>query len=215
MITSDIILLLVVFCGLTALQFFKGRRDNLALMSIFSHELENAIEPKDKLYTWLGGYIGFKADYNIGEGTLDKVEVTLTLLPRHSLLYFPIALLISKRDRLYLVFRLQKKPSNETHIVEKRYKRTRKIEEEVAFDVEEINIGKKNFKVLYEKSNIAKTLVSWFKNLENPSLIKHIAIVPKTNVFYVFMKPKPGLVEDYVKKVMDLLNSASFKNILR
>jgi hypothetical protein len=113
------------------------------------------------------------------------------------------------------VFRLQKKPSNETHIVEKRYKRTRKIEEEVAFDVEEINIGKKNFKVLYEKSNIAKTLVSWFKNLENPSLIKHIAIVPKTNVFYVFMKPKPGLVEDYVKKVMDLLNSASFKNILR
>jgi len=215
LITSDIILLVVVLCGLTVLQFFKGRRDNLALMRIFSHELENAIAPKDKVYTWLGGYIGFKADYDVEEGTLDKVEATLTLLPRHSLLYFPIALLISKRDRLYLVFRLQKKPSNETHIIEKRYKRTRKIEEEVAFDVEEISVGKKNFKVLYEKSSIAKTLVSWFKNLEDPSLIKHIAIVPKTNVFYVFMKPKPGLVEDYVKDITDMLSSASFRNILR
>jgi hypothetical protein len=208
--TSDILLLLVVLCGLTVLQFFKGRKDNLALMRIFSHELETAIAPKDKVYTWLGGYIGFKASYAVGEGMLDRVEATLTLLPRHSLLYFPIALLISKRDRLYLVFRVQKKLSNETHIIEKRYKRTRKINNELVFNTEEINVSKKNFKVLYETSEIAKTLVSWFKNLDDPSLIKHVAIVPKTNVFYIFMKPVPGLVEDYVKNVMGVLRSATF-----
>ena len=207
MITSEIILLLVVLCGLTTLQFFKGRKVNLALMSIFSHELENGIKPIDKLYTWLGGYIGFKAEYDTSEEMLDKVEATLTLLPRHSLFYLPITLLVTKRDRLYLVFNVKKKLLNEAHIIEKRYRRTRKIEGEEAFDVEEISVGKKKYEVLYEKSSVAKTLITWFNSLEDPSLIKHIAIVPKTNVVYVFMKPKSGLVEDYVKKVMDMLTS--------
>ena len=34
---------------------------------------------RDWLYTWIGGYPGFKAVYDVDEKSIKKVEMTLTL----------------------------------------------------------------------------------------------------------------------------------------
>jgi hypothetical protein len=83
-------------------QFFRGRKLNLMIMRRVSRALEDALKPTDKEYTWLGGYIGFKGKYELESA---DVEATLTLLPRHALLYFPISLVINRSDRLYIVVR--------------------------------------------------------------------------------------------------------------
>lgn len=98
----ELIFLLILLSAIAMYQFFKGRKLNLGIMSRVSKDLEEALKPLDKEYTWLGGYVGFKAKYKLKNA---DVEATLTLLPRHALLYSPISLLVNKADRLYIVVR--------------------------------------------------------------------------------------------------------------
>jgi hypothetical protein len=99
---AELILLLLLLSAVARYQFFRGRKLNLMIMKKISGELEDALAPLDKEYTWLGGYVGFKAKYALEKG---EAEVTLTLLPRQALLYLPFSLLINRGDRLYLILR--------------------------------------------------------------------------------------------------------------
>ncbi|MDY6986265.1 MAG: hypothetical protein SVE93_07730, partial [Candidatus Thermoplasmatota archaeon] len=98
----ELIFLLLLLSAVAMYHFFRGRKLNLLIMSKVSKDLEEALKPVDKEYTWLGGYVGFKARYKLRNA---EVEATLTLLPRHALLYFPISLIVTKADKLYIVVR--------------------------------------------------------------------------------------------------------------
>jgi len=98
----ELIFLILLLSAVAMYQFFRGRKLNLMVMGSVSKYLEDALRPVDKEYTWLGGYVGFRANYSLEHG---EVEATLTLLPRQASLYFPISLLVNRSDRLYLVFR--------------------------------------------------------------------------------------------------------------
>jgi hypothetical protein len=38
-----------------------GRRHNTNLMKYYAHIMETALRPTDQQYTWIGGYLGYKA----------------------------------------------------------------------------------------------------------------------------------------------------------
>ena len=42
--------------------------------------------------------------------------------------------------------------------------------------------------------------------MAKPANIKHVALTPKTNVFYVQMKPEPETISDDVKRLVDFVN---------
>ncbi len=98
----ELLSLILLLSAVAMYQFFRGRKLNLMMMSKVSKGLETALKPTDKEYAWLGGYVGFRANYSLEHG---EVEATLTLLPRQALLYLPVSLLVNRSDRLYLVFR--------------------------------------------------------------------------------------------------------------
>lgn len=198
---DSMIFLLVILAGAATYQFYKGRKLNLMLMKYYLNEIEEVIKPVDKEYVWLGGYVGYRAKYKVSDDQVEKVETTLTLLPRQSLLYFPIALVTSRHDKLFLVFRLREVKGN-AHLILKGYFRIKpKIEDEELLVRDYVDINGVTFEVLFDDRKLVDRLIELVRTLPEPRNIKHISLTSKTDVFYVFMKPEPENVKDYLNKL--------------
>ncbi|WP_297534936.1 hypothetical protein [Thermococcus sp.] len=202
-VSSTLLFALMVVAALTSIQFYKGRKLNLQLMQHYLRSIEEVVKPKDKDYVWLGGYIGFRASYKLDRDNVRKFEYTLTLLPRQSLLYFPIALLTSRHDKLYFVIRPQSQIKREAHLIQKGYYRMRpNIENEDFLQREIIDVAGKQYEALYEKKRDVIKLKELVESLSKPHNVKHVSLTPKTNVFYVLMKPEPDTIERDVEKLL-------------
>jgi len=94
--------LIVVLATAMVYWYFYWRKRMLKFMRDITVSLEGALKPRDKTYTLLGYLVGFRAVYELdGKSGFRRAYVLLLLLPRHSLLYYPIAKLITSRvDRL-------------------------------------------------------------------------------------------------------------------
>ncbi|QDA31320.1 hypothetical protein FH039_06530 [Thermococcus indicus] len=196
-----------LIAGISALQFYRGRKLNLMLMEHYIRAVKDVIKPEDELYTWLGGYIGFRAEYKVNRDNIRKFEYTLTLLPRHSLLYFPIALITSRHDKLYLVIKPFSDIQREAHLIQKGYYRMRPgIDNEELLRKEVIEIAGKQYEALYEKKRDVENLRALIESLSNPHNIKHVSLTPKTNVFYVQMKPEPETIGKDVERIVRFAN---------
>jgi len=122
------------------------------MMQHYLRSIEEIVNPKDKEYIWIGGYVGFRAYYKVRENNIDKFEYTLTLLPRQSILYFPISKLINRHDKIYLVIHPYSKIKREAHLIQKGYYRIKpKIEDEEMLKKEIIEVNGKKYEALFEK----------------------------------------------------------------
>lgn len=206
-VSPEVLMAIMVLAGVASIQFFKGRRLNLMLMQHYLRAIEEVIKPKDKEYVWLGGYIGFRAYYKVNEGNIDKFENTLTLLPRQSILYMPISKMISRHDKLYIVVRPYSQIKREAHLIQKRYYRIRpKIEDEELLQKDFIEVNGKQYEALFEKQRDVELLKDFLQGFSKPENVKHVALTPKTNVFYILMKPEPETIQDDIKHVVRFIN---------
>lgn len=98
MATLGIILIFLTAAALSY-GFYWGYRKNLSIMKETAKLLEEYFTPARKHYRWIGGVVGFEAQYFLLDGR--KIHIKLILLPRHAILYYPISLLIHKRDKLF------------------------------------------------------------------------------------------------------------------
>ncbi len=191
-ISSEIVSVIIVLAAISVIQFFRGRKLNLQLIEYYMKRSLEAFKPVDKNFTWIGGYIGYKAEFKLKDGM--KMEYTLTLLPRQSLFYFPISLLTHKHDRLYVVFRL-KKLNGEAHLIKKGFHKLKpKIENEIALKKEIVKIGDSNYELLYDKRKYAEWLTNFLKGFSNTNDVKHLSLTPSTKVLYILMKPNPETI---------------------
>ena len=152
-------ILLIVFTLLVLAGYSLGRKRNLSIVKFVGNTLEEILKPDDQDYTWLGGSIGFRANYKCKD--LEKVEATLTLLPRQSPLYYPVSYLVSGFDRLYVTFFLKSKIKSEGHIINKRYFKFRgpRIDNAQKLSEEEQD----GFLILYQDQRIRSALLNFFK----------------------------------------------------
>ncbi|AIF69167.1 membrane protein [Palaeococcus pacificus DY20341] len=206
-VSPEFLLALMILAGIATFQFYKGRKLNLAIMQHYLRSIEDVVNPKDKEYIWVGGYVGFRAYYKVMENNIDKFEYTLTLLPRQSILYFPISKLINRHDKIYFVIHPYSKIKREAHLIQKGYYRIKpKIEDEEMLQKEIIEVNGKKYEALFEKRRdveLLREFLQGFSKLEN---VKHISMTPKTNVLYVFMKPELETIEDDTKHIVRFVN---------
>ncbi|OYT46324.1 MAG: hypothetical protein B6U85_07660 [Desulfurococcales archaeon ex4484_42] len=204
---TDFLLITIVVALVAVAQFFKGRKINLILMNYTASKFEEILKPKDKIYQWLGLYVGYKAVFKIGNKTLDRVEVTLTLIPRQSLLYYPIALLTSRFDRVFLVYCFKRKFYREAHLVRKGYYRLgirRVITNIDIMKVSEIKVDGTTYYMVFNDASLARKLLDTVKSIAKPKVINHIAIVPANNTIYVAAKLDVKYFEELVDKTYRL-----------
>ncbi len=196
--------LIAVFAlaGATTYQFFRGRRTNLELMRDYVREIEDTLKPIDKLYTLTGLYSGFKSEFKVDSKKVDKVEISLALMPRESLLYYPISLLTLKHDRMYVVFRLLKKPRKEIHLVQPKT---------LSYNAKDLkDVLKREVKVngtTYLTNVPDDETLNFLKPILVNEKVLHVSLVPQTSVLYVFMKPQRGLVREVLKRSLEFIES--------
>lgn len=125
-------------------------------------------------------------------------------MPRQSILYFPIALLTSRHDKLYIIIKPLSQIKHEAHLIQKGYYRMKpKIENEEFLQREIVEIAGKKYEALYEKKRDVELLKYLVESLPKPHNVKHVSLTPKTNVFYIFMKPEPDTTEEDIKKIVE------------
>ena len=93
------IILIFLTAGALSYGFYWGYKKNLSIMKETAKLLEEYFTPARKHYTWIGGVVGFEAQYFLLDGR--KIHIKLILLPRHAILYYPISLLLNKSDKLF------------------------------------------------------------------------------------------------------------------
>ncbi|MCK4263039.1 MAG: hypothetical protein KAW95_03240 [Dehalococcoidia bacterium] len=182
--------------ALTAGYFF-GRRKNVLLMKQYASALEGALKPGDQTYTWVGGYIGFRAEYKVKSELVKRVKATLHLKPRMSLLYYPIALVTMRHDKLYLVVEVGKKVSGEGHLIRKGHYRV--IPPGIAnverFRKREVALGNVQFELLSLDITGEKQLLAWAQGLKiDFDRVKHLSFTSSTDVIYAFVDPAADLI---------------------
>ena len=208
-VTPELLLLIMALGAIATLQFYKGRKLNLTIMNYHLRTIEKVVKPKDKDYVWIGGYVGFRAFYKVNEGNIDKFEYTLTLLPRQSILYFPISKLINRHDKIYFVVKPYTTIRREAHLIQKGYYRFRpKIEDEELLQREVIEVNGKQYEVLFEKRRDVELLRDFIQGFSKAENIKHISLTPKTNVLYVFMKPEIETIGQDVRHIIRFVNES-------
>jgi effector-binding domain-containing protein len=209
MVSIEILTILLLLAAVSVIQFFRGRKLNLELVKFYSAKSVEVFKPEDKIFTWLGGYIGFRAKFDLQDGM--KLEYTLTLLPRHSLMYFPVSLITNRHDKLYLVFRLRNL-DGEAHLIKRGYYRIKpKIENEIALRKEVVKIGNYDYEILYDKKDYADWIVNFIQGFSKIRNVKHISLTPSTKVLYILMKPEPETIERDFRYIYDYIKSHSGK----
>ncbi|MCD6420717.1 MAG: hypothetical protein J7L41_08425 [Synergistetes bacterium] len=201
---NNVVMIMLVLGAVVTLQFFKGRKINLMIMEHYAKKFEKLLRPKDQLYTWLGGYIGFRVNYEIDSETLEKIEMTLTLLPRHSVLYMPVSLITARHDKLYVVFRPKRKVRTDIQIIRKGYYIFKpRIEEEPYLQKEVLEVNGKKFTIMYRERKEFDRFFKRIKDIFDMARVIHIALVSRTNVLYVFLRPSADDTPREIRKAAE------------
>jgi hypothetical protein len=198
LLTQPVFYLFVAFSFLLSAGYFWGRRRNSRIFLNAFDDLMTVLRPDDQTFTNIGGAIGYHANlYFKKKGFfLSQVDATITMLPRHSLLYFPVSKLIRKYDRLFLTMYLKSKPPEECHIIEKQYSRFAgaKISNVERLNKETVTWGAHHFYLYYETQEMHARLMRFIEKNPDPGVIRHIAVVPEQKKCFLFMIPRKGQV---------------------
>ena len=197
--TSSWILPVVIVVALVVTaSYFFGRRENAALMRVCAAATEKALKPLDQSYTWVGGYIGYKAEYKVKDDIIKAVKATLHLKPRMSLLYYPVARFTMRHDKLYIVFECKRSIPGEGHLIKKGQYRVIPpgIEHVEQFRKRDVTVGGVEFELLSLDPRGEKELLHWAEQLraEDYSRVKHLSFTSSTNVIYAYIDPGEELI---------------------
>ncbi len=206
--SGNVIFIIIILAGISVLQFQKGRRINLTLMKLYVEGFEKKLKIKDQNYTWIGGYAGFKADYDLSDNYIKRAELTLTLLPRQSLFYLPISFLVKRGDRLFIVLRPRFRVKSDAHIIKSFYylfgPEIREINELNKGNIELDN--NKGFYSLYEDEATLEKLRKLTQDVfSDVKRVRHIALVKETNVLFCLIRPDPNKTADELRKLVEKL----------
>ncbi len=111
-------LIFIILSIILIIGFYFGRQKNISIMLNFAKHLEELVKPEDKEYQWIGGIAGFKAKFK--KRGFKRIEITFTLLPRHSLLFLPFSYLFFKGDRIFIVIEPINHFKKEWHLLNKK-----------------------------------------------------------------------------------------------
>lgn len=202
--TSSWILPLIIVAALgTTAAYFVGRRQNVMLMKVYAGMAEMALKPADQTYTWLGGYLGFRADYQMKDEFIKLIKVTLHLKPRMSIMYLPVSRFTMPRDKMYVVIESKKHLPGEAHLIQKGQYRfiPAGIDRIEQFRREPVILGGVEFELLYLDAKGQKALLGWAESIkaDDYSMIKHLSFTSSTNVVYARIEPGESLIPSVLR----------------
>lgn len=196
------VLALSILAGVMIVWYYYWRRRMLWLMHSIVKTLEEVFKPVDKNYVLLGYLVGFKSEYKLDSTGAKRIYARLLLLPHYSLLYYPIArLLTSKVDRLDILVKEPGLKLRRMHVVKRGWLRLLKQDDlsVEGLKSEVFEHGGVEYYVYYEDGIDRDILVSLVKN---HSGYLRVSSIPEENAILITMKAEP---ENIVQAAKDLV----------
>ena len=206
--TVSVLIVIVVVSAFIAFSFHTGKRKNREICTATFNELIEVFKPDDQTFTNIGGAVGHHGTFSFKErGSVSRIDVTLTLLPRQAPLYMPISKFLMKNDRLFISVYMRYPPPGEGHIIEKSYTGFRgpEITNISRLRQMEFKWGDLAFFFYYEQDRMIDHFKKLVESLPDPGPIRHIAIVPDQRKGYIFMGLQQEPIETYLAAVYDWL----------
>lgn len=191
--------LLIAAGLLLTIGFRWGRRFNNRILHGTFDVVLDVLKSKDQQFTNIGGQTGYHANFlPAALKSVRRVDATLTMLPRQSLLYLPFSYLIQRFDRLYLNFYLNKKGRGtiaEGHLIDARFEKMRGNRIEHDLTVETFDWGGETYHLYSADETIRAALLDLKERIgDAPGNFRHAALVPEEDKAYLFQIPSPTTV---------------------
>ncbi len=207
-ITVSVLIVIIAVSVFIAFSFHSGKRKNKEIFTGIFKELVTVFKPDDQTFTNIGGAVGHHGTFSFNErGSVSRIDVTLTLLPRQAPLYMPISKLLMRYDRLFISVYMRYPPPGEGHIIERGYTGFRGPEITNISQLRrmEFKWGGLDFFLYFEQDRMVDQFKTLAASLQNPGPIRHIAIVPDQKRGYIFMGLQKESIEAYLAPVYDWL----------
>jgi hypothetical protein len=211
-VQQPLFLLFIAATIVVSLCFFWGGRRNKRIHLSAFNALVDTLNPKDQTFTTIGGQSGYHANIVPRKNRfIRRVDATITLLARHTLLYYPVSRYLRKWDRLFITLFFAKDAHgkiSEGHIIEKEYEdfRAQKITNKDKLKSEQIEWGGKTFTLYYQDQKMHDALLELKKKLDTPGDLRHVAFVPDQEKAFVFLVPRPGETKRVFPHVWSWIN---------
>lgn len=200
-------LILLAICATAG--YFWGRKKNRWIGAWIAQESEAALQPTETEYVNIGGCIGYHFTYGL-TAPFREAKGTFTLLPRHSILYFPISLLIRKHDRLFLQLFTDARLPGEAHILREDYHRTDpgRITGVETMRQERAEMGGQAYMLLWRHPGQDARLRRLLRSLEGHGEgLRHFCCYPGNRNFYLYIVPVHGRLEPLLRAAAGELKS--------
>lgn len=169
--------------------YFFGTKKNRWIASTLTRELEEVLKPLTSNYVNIGGSIGYNFAYSL-PNPYTSAKGTITLSPRHSLLYLPFSLLIGVRDRFFVNVFTKKKLRGEGHLVQAGYLKKANITGIELMEQREVRKGDKSFVLAWKGADLSADLEKLLDALPDPGSLRHFCSYPETRTFFVHGVPR-------------------------
>jgi hypothetical protein len=206
--TAYVLIAIVSISAFIIFSFHSGKRKNREICTAIFNELMKVFKPDDQNFTNIGGVVGHHGTFSFKErGSVSRIDVTLTLLPRQAPLYMPISRFLMRNDRLFISVYMRYPPPGEGHIIEKQYTGFRgpEITNLSRLHQMELQWGDLAFFLYYEQDRMIDRFRELIGSLPDPGPIRHIAIVPDQRKGFIFMGLQQEPIEAYLAAVYDWL----------
>lgn len=195
----------LVILGLAAsAQYFFGRKRNKVLAASISRGLEGLLKPNHTNYVNIGGSIGYNFVYTLSNGPWISAKGTMTMSPRHSLLYLPISRLLGFSDRFFINFFTKKKMRGEAHIISRVTLRRTRIDGVDTMSRREIEAGGRRFVMLWRGTDLSGELESLLSAFPDPKRLRHFCSYPDNRTFFLYTVPNGGEVAEDLRAVLQV-----------
>jgi len=197
-LSNQIFLFLLTLTFITILVYRWGYKRNLRLCQEWAQSLERLFQPIEKQYTWLGGVVGFTAEYRVPPFKL--IKVVLCLKPRQSLLYWPFKLITRRnKDKLQVLFYLPWEVKEEKHLIKKQL-HVPKIYNKARLKQNNILVQGQKFLVFFEKDPFKDLILHRLSQIQL-STLKHLALTRENHVLYLEFQFNSNIIEEITQAI--------------
>lgn len=187
--------------------FMRGQRRNRMIAAEIAHSLEEFYHPEEKRYVNIGGVVGYHIFYRLG-GQLKSLVGTLTLLPRHAVLYLPISRLLGRRDQLRLTLHTRAVPFGEGHIADpKAFEQGLLfLKDEESLQQRSVSLGEQELLILYHNPMVADRLESFLGALSTVEGLFSFSLSRMERHYSVVADPRPHSLIPLVRGLQEHLS---------
>jgi len=192
---------LVVLALFATGAYFYGTKKNRWISARLTKELETLLKPRSTNYVNIGGNIGYNFVYAMPE-PFTNAKGTITLSPRHSVLYLPFSLLIGVRDRYFVNLFTKQKIRGEAHLVAADHLKKANITGQGSMERRDAERKGKRFVLLWKDADLSSELDKVLEALPDTAGFKHFCAYPETKTFFLHGNPRGASLEGNLDAVL-------------